>query len=148
MNEVQEYHARLDRGLLRVVIAVLVSAAFAGAWYWGRTQAGWPDRPFLSALPVVGVLVLLILAFRRELHVGPYGVVMTTWPIPLAEVRLARPDVLVVAVAKRPARRVRWDVIAQTRSQGYQRLTLPFADNESAERAAAAIRAALDIVPS
>ena len=85
------------------------------------------------------------MSFRREMHAGPYGIVITTWPVALSELRLPRPEVLVVAVAKRTRRRRElWDVVAQTRHHGYRHLTLPFADNDDADGAAAAIRAALD----
>jgi hypothetical protein len=140
-----EFHTRLDAGLLRWFVALLLVGAYAGGWYWAFTQVGWANRAFGSALPVFLALVGFVLAFRRELHAGPYGIVITTWPVAFAETRLARPDVLVVAVAKRTrGTRVVWDVVAQTRSQGYCKLTRPFRDSVTADAAASEIRAALD----
>ncbi|MEQ1565343.1 MAG: hypothetical protein ABMA64_06875 [Myxococcota bacterium] len=144
-DDTREFHTRLDGGWLRWVVALLWVGAWVGLWYWGRQQVPWADRVMIAASPVGLALAGLIVSFRRELHAGPYGIVITTWPIPLFEQRMARPDVLVVAVAKRPRRRrVWWDVVAQTRSHGYRKLTRPFADNDGAEAAATAIRAALD----
>jgi hypothetical protein len=143
----EEFHARLDRGVLRFLIAPVLVGLYGAGWYFAVTELGWSNRAFGGALPVILAVGGLVLSFRRELHVGPYGVVVATWPLPIDEVRIARPDVLVVAVAKRAGRRRdQWDVVAQIRGEGYRKLTRPFLDHESAERAAAAIRAALDIL--
>jgi hypothetical protein len=139
------YRARLDRGVARFVTAGLLLLPLAGAWYHATTAApGWV-RPLGILTPAVLALSLLALALRRELSVGRYGLEIALWPVPVAFLRLSRPEILVVAIVKRTRwwrKRVVWDVVVQTR-QGVHRLTRNHADDEVAEREAAKIRAAL-----